>query len=369
MSIPPAIYVEVVEKDNNNCTIKLRFTGLNPDKSTKIYWLVYDGSGNALSDDMLLEEVPKGYSTWTSPVLSQFYLTIDEETGRNVYTDFTSGFSYDIWCNVTVDGEQTSFCSTGPFEFEIVWRGLPYVSNFTFKQTGDESADISCRLNTVYSTASETGIIGTKFQLYLETSTDTMLLADGYLHEAIKNNGAFPGYNYIVFRFDYIGYDGESVDMSFSVLAQHGDKYIIRMTNQYYDDGDIGPSTASIVLDIVSRKTPKILYESIPEDVYSYDGGRVTGKIYGNISIKAEDWNDFIAILQQYYDHSGIDWGRIYAVEGEGLTAERWNAVIRTLKKHYDLNGNVLDDKIQEVIKGQRIYPEMIMRVNHAFNI
>jgi hypothetical protein len=52
---------------------------------------------------------------------------------------------------------------------------------------------------------------------------------------------------------------------------------------------------------------------------------------------------------------------------GESLTASRWNDVIKTLKWYYEANGLELDERIQEVVKGQKITPEMFILVNDAF--
>lgn len=362
--------VEIIDKDNNACTIKLKFTGLNPESAHRIVWRVIDGGsqGQPLSDFMLLGEVPQGKSTWTSDVLSSYYAIIDQETH-----EFVSGFSYDIECSV-MDDDRDYLCTTGVFTFEIVWKGLPYVVNdsFKYKQTGDFAADIFATLDVVYPNASEIGIKGTLFELYLEDATNTTLLAKGYLHEAIKNGGRFEGYDYLTFYFDNIGYDGGSVDIRFSVLANYGDKYIIKMTNQYYDDNDeideIGPSTASLVLNIVLEK-PQLKFEVIPEDVYSYNNGRVTGVIRNNIKIISTDWNNFISVLENNYNYLelGISWDDVKVSYGERLTANRWNAVIKTLKRYYEVNGMTLDERIQEVIKGQKITPEMFILVNEAF--
>ena len=372
MSIPPNIGLEIVDKDNKNLRLKLKFTGLNPDRSTKFYWKVKDNEGNILSDDMFLAEVPKGVSQWTSPYLDEFYLTIDEQTGENVTLEFQGDLIYDIECNVTIDGESTSLVTTGNFKFEVVWRGLPYVVNdsFTYKQTGDFAADIFATLEVVYPYASTIGVKGTLFELYLEDAIGTTLLAKGYLHKAIQNGGRFDGYNNLIFYFDNIGYDGESVDIRFSVLASDGDKYIIKMTNQYYDDNDeideIGPSTASLVLSIVSEK-PQLKFEVIPEDVYSYDNGRVTGVIINNIKINYADWNAFTTRLSNYYNYPELNIDRSDVIMGERLTASRWNAVIKTLKRYYEANGLELDERIQEVVKGQKITPEIFILVNDAF--
>lgn len=344
---------------------KLKFSNLDPNRQIASIDIQVDPyeARDVITDAPL----PKGTTEWTSDFIKS-YRRFENDLIEEA-EPFLTNLLYVIICNISYTDGALEVWSANVYIENDILNDLPYVTNFVFLQTGNNTADISATLNTVYTYAGITETKGTLFELFLEDTSGTTLLAKGYLHEAIQNGGIFDGYNNLIFYFDNIGYDGGSVDIKFSVLATNGDKYTIRITNKYYSIPDLGPSTASIVLYIVSQIKPELLYESIPEDVYSYDNGRVTGKIYDNISIKTEDWNSFIAVLQQYYDSQGRDWSRIYAEKGEGLTAERWNAVISTLKQYYEANGYLLDPQIQEVRQGQHIYPEMIMRVNHAFNI
>jgi hypothetical protein len=134
-----------------------------------------------------------------------------------------------------------------------------------------------------------------------------------------------------------------------------------------YSDQESKPSKAeSITLQIFTPK-PQLLFEVIPEDVYSYDNGRVTGVIRYNIKIISTDWNTFIAMLRESYNYPKLNVDLSDVSTGESLTASRWNAVIKTLKRYYEANGLELDERIREVVKGQKITPEMFILVNEAF--
>jgi hypothetical protein len=346
---------------------KLNFSNLDPNRqiaSIDIQVNPYEAR-DVITDNPL----PKGTTEWTSDFIKS-YRRFENDLIEEA-EPFLTNLLYVIICNISYTDGALEVWSANVYIENDILNDLPYVTNFVFLQTGDDTADISATLNTVYTYAGITETKGTLFELFLEDTSGTTLLAKGYLHEAIQNGGVFDGYNNLIFYFDNIGYDGGSVDIKFSVLATNGDKYTIRITNKYTSIPDRGPSTASIVLYIISDETPNLRFQFIANDSYSYDGSRVTGVVKDNIVISAYDWNNFISVLENYFNYSelGINWNDIKSQAGESLTANRWNAVIKTLKRYYDTKGVILDNRIQEVVKGQKITPEMFILVNEAFKL
>ena len=371
--------VEITYKDDNEAYFQFTVSGLDPSTGGYFDWWIESGTDYQISQKQFVN-VDKGQDTWTSNIQYGYYPPhgIGEHP---LFCNFQHELVYAVVI-ILYTGDYNSFGDKLPsylraeFQFDANFKGMPYVTDLTYKQLpySENDIEITCTFNTVDPFASEIGAIGTKFELWLQSEgQEAVRNIVGYFHEAIQNgnwNPPLDGWSAV----QHEGSDNQIYDVKWRMTVSHGDKIIIRLSNEYYDQETgkkvvLGPSTSVIDVNLLSATKPFITYSYLQQADYSYDGGRVSGIINGAISIKTEDWNSFIAVLQQYYDNSGIDWDIIKAKKGEGLTAERWNAVIRTLKQYYEANGYLLDDRIQEVQKGQRIYPEMIMRVNHAFNI
>lgn len=352
--------------DTGTGYFKLKFSNLDP--SRQIVSIDIQVNPYEARDVITDSTLPKGTTEWTSDFIKS-YRRFENDLIEEA-EPFLTNLLYVILCNIFYTDGALEVWSADVYIENNILNDYPYVNNFGFLQTGKDTADIFATLEVVYPYASIIGVKGTLFELYLEDDTSTTLLAKGYLHEAIRNGGRFDGYNNLIFYFDNISYDGGSVDIRFSVLANNGDKYIIKLTNQYNNDiSDIGPSVASIVLYILSGETPNLRFQFIANDIYKYDSGRVKGVIKNNIKISSYDWNNFISVLENNYNYPelGISWDDVKVSYGESLTASRWNAVIKTLKRYYEANGLELDERIQEVVKGQKITPEIFILVNDAF--
>lgn len=364
--------VEITYKDDNEAYFQFTVSGLDPSTGAIFEWFITSGGGVPISESKIVR-LDGGETSWTSDMIYGYYPPhgIGEHP---LFCNFQHELVYYVQITIST-GDYIAYVDSAELQFDANFKGMPYVTDLTYKQLpySENYIEITGTFNTVDPFASEIGAIGTKFELWLQSEgQEAVRYIEGYFHEAIKDNWNPPLAGWQATQHE--GSDNQRYDVKWQMLVTHGDKIIIRLSNEYYDQETgkkviLGPSTSVIEVNLLSATKPFITYSYLQQADYSYDGGRVSGVINGAISIKTEDWNSFIDVLQQYYDSQGRDWSRIYAEKGEGLTAERWNAVISTLKQYYEANGYLLDDRIQEVQKGQRIYPEMIMRVNHAFNI
>lgn len=361
--------VEITYKDDEEAHFSFTVYNLDPDSGAIIEWYLMSPGGSQLNDAQTVY-VNKGEESWTSPVITGYYEKSNEGE-HPPFTYFQHDLVYTVYCSIST-GKYNAYVAGSAFIF-YPGAGVPYVTEwkYTLVEGTQSDIEITSVFNMVYPYIMEIGVLGTWFELFVEASDSTYSkVKDGWFHDAINDENFLPSWEAV----QDVVYDEHTYRVKWRMLVQHGDKVIIRLSNKYRDvdtgaTTTLGPNTTVIEVNITSVAKPFLMFYHVDQADYSYDGGRVSGVINGAISIKTEDWNSFIAVLQQYYDSQGRDWSRIYAEKGEGLTAERWNAVISTLKQYYEANGYLLDDRIQEVQKGQRIYPEMIMRVNHAFNI
>lgn len=353
--------VEIYQKDNDAGGFRVRLYDLDASTGAIFMWNI-TVAGSAVSEDYY-GSVKAGKSEWISPWIYGYYPKSNEGEFPE-YITFQHDLLYGATFSVST-GDLVTYVVSGTFKFNVVYEGEPYVTDFKFKQTDNTgNGTISCTLNTVYPIVSEIGIKGTWFYLKYKPadSDEEILFCDVWLHKALSTGN----WNYYPLTAEIDRFDEQKVHLKWDVFGQTGDTYTIEMVNAYYEQAAKPSRPASIILQILTPK-PQLLFEVIPEDIYSYDNGRVTGVIKNNIKIISTDWNTFMARLRENYNYPelNIDWTDVNM--GEGLTASRWNAVIKTLKRYYEAKGLELDERIQEVVKGQKITPEMFILVNDAF--